>query len=217
MKEPNKQAKKSIFVINKEKIGSSLDDFIILQILIKTKYGFVAKVQSKKNNKIYAMKKSNLSLAQESNMERYYKNQTLFLKQLKNENICQYYTDFIKDNCLYIIMEYMDNGNLLQFQNVMRKSRVQEEKLIKIFLQCLNGLVYIHSKGIIHRNIKLDSILLDSNLNVGIIDFKMAAVSNIENAKSFATDESKIAQIVNHNTKVGSGKFKAPEIDKDKD
>ena len=113
-------------------------------------------------------------------------------------------------------MEYIDNGNLLQFLNIMKKSGVQEEKLIKIFLQCLNGLVYIHSKGIIHRNIKLDSILLDSAFNVKIIDFKMAAASKIESAKNFATDESKITQIVNHNTKIGSGNFKAPEIDKDK-
>ena len=212
MEAQNNQSQENNFEKNRERIGGSLDDFIILQILSISKIGFVFKVRSKKNNEIYAMKISDLSLAQEKKVNKYYKNQTLILKQLKNENICQYYTDFVENNCLYIIMEYLDNGNLVH----LKKLRLPEEKLIKIFLKCLNGLVYIHSKGIIHRNIKLDKILLDDNLNIKIIDFKMAAVSDNEKAKLFSKDEHISTQLVNHMTKIASGKFKAPEIDKDK-
>ena len=216
MNAPNNQSQINNLEKNKEEIGNCFDDFYILKIIKESKYGFVAKVYSKKNNKIYAMKKSNLEKVEAEKLGKYYKNQLIFLKKLKNENICQYYTDFCQDNCLYIIMEYMDNGNLLKLMDIMKKFKIPEEKLLKIFLKCLNALVYIHSKGIIHRNIKLDSFGIDNNFNPKMINFKKAAVSDLEISKNFAEDEHKRAEIVNHFTKIGEGFFKAPEIDKDK-
>ena len=194
-------------------IGNCLADFTVLQVLGQNKYGFVAKVKSLKNNQIYAMKKNNLSLAERERRLKYYKNEVLFMKQLDHENICKYYTHFNEQDCLYIIMEYVDNGNLLNL--IYLKNKLNEEKLIYIFLGCLRALNYIHSKGVIHRNIKPSNIVLDSTYQIKLIDFKMAAVDNIDRAQVFSKDDSQKAELVNHMTRVGAGAFKAPEIDND--
>jgi len=205
-----------ILGMNNKEIGSHLFDFSILQIINQDKYGYVAKVRSMKNNKIYAMKKYDFSKANKNNFLKYCKNEVLFLKQLDHENICKYYTSFNGDNSIYIISEYMDNGNLLSLLNANKNlnEKIKEEKLFLIFLQCMKGLEYIHSKGIIHRGIKPINILMDSNGQIRINDFKMAALDNIEVAKNFAEEQSKRAELVNHMTIVGSGNFMAPEINK---
>ena len=200
---------------NKKEIGNKLDDFIILSLLGKSNYGFVSKVQSKKNGKIYAMKKSDLSIANKKNILKYYKNHPLFLKQLDHENICKYYTDFQEGDNLYIIMEYMDGGNLMNLLKLIKKFGTNEERLIKIFLKCLQGLEYIHSKGIIHRDIKLANIVMDNEDQVKIIDFKMAAFSNFDKAKFLPKDNNSKRELINHNTIIGSEEYKAPEIAKD--
>ena len=68
----------------------------------------------------------------------------------------------------------MSNLDLEEYirANIYLKRTIEEEKLWEIFYECLNGLVYLHQKGIIHRDIKLKNIFLDDNLNIRIGDFK---------------------------------------------
>jgi len=56
--------------------------------------------------------------------------------------------------------------------NFVRKRKKMDENVAKcLFVQVIEGLGYIHSKNIIHRDIKLDNILLDGKGNVKIADF----------------------------------------------
>jgi serine/threonine protein kinase len=54
---------------------------------------------------------------------------------------------------------------------------IPETRARKIFVQLLGGIKYIHSKGIVHRDIKLENIFLDTDGNVKIGDFSHAAYS----------------------------------------
>ena len=66
-------------------------------------------------------------------------------------------------------MEYISGGNL---QSFVKKRRKLCEKTAKIlFRQIIQGIKYIHSRGIVHRDIKLENILLDLNNIVKICDF----------------------------------------------
>ena len=96
--------KQNCYEKNKEEIGNKSDDFIILSLIGKSNCGFVSKVQSKKNGKIYAMKKSNLSKINENEQLKYYENYPNILKQLDHENVCKYYNDFKEGDNLYLIM-----------------------------------------------------------------------------------------------------------------
>ena len=178
-----------------DEIGNKLEDFVILSILNKGKNGFVAKVKSKKNNKIYAMKKYNLSINEEQ--KQLFLNEKIFLKKLNHENICKYYLSFIESNCLYFIMEYMDNGSLLDLINTYLelnktiKKKIEDKTLFNIILQCLRGVAYIHSLGLIHLDIKPAHFLMDSYGHVKLIDFKIACLLDEKNINFFIDDKDK--------------------------
>ena len=194
-------------------IGKTLSDFEILQVVGQGTFGFVAKVRSKKNLKIYAMKKVDLSKVKED-QKKYYLNETLFLKRLNHPNICRLLSSFKENNNIYMITEYIDNGDLFSFLNGYRKLKkyIPEEKLWNIFEQCLQGLVYINSLGIIHRDIKPANILYGSNGECKITDFNVSSVINLEKASNFTKDEEKKLDLLNQNTEVGTPGFKASEV-----
>eukprot|EP00806_Schmidingerella_arcuata_P003863 Macronucleus_4502.p1 GENE.Macronucleus_4502~~Macronucleus_4502.p1 ORF type:complete len:192 (+),score=20.82 Macronucleus_4502:1-576(+) len=66
-------------------------------------------------------------------------------------------------------MELCAGGDLLNY--VRKRRRLKEPFAQKIFRQIIEGLGYIHSKNVAHRDIKLDNILLDGKGNVKIADF----------------------------------------------
>lgn len=66
-------------------------------------------------------------------------------------------------------MEYVCGGDLLSF--IRRRTRLNEASAKPIFKQIIEALDYIHSNGIVHRDIKLDNILIDLQNNIKICDF----------------------------------------------
>ena len=198
-------------------IGNHISDFEILQVLHKGDFGFVAKVNSKKNFQIYAMKTYNLSKIEDPDYLKYYENESLLMKKLKHPNVCRLYTSFKENNIIYMIMEFMDNGNLYSFlnANMILNKRIKEDKLWNIFEQCLKALVYIHSEGLIHRDIKPANFLFNNDGQVKLTDFSASVLSNIEKAKNFSKDIKKKEELINQMTCIGSGNFKAPEIIED--
>ena len=185
---------------------SSLKDFEILRILSHNKDGFTAKVRALKNNKIYVMKKIN----NKNNNNR----QLVILKDLNHENIIKYITHFEDDDYLYIITEYLDCTNLgsLINQNKALNIIMKEEKLVNIFLKCLSGLAYLHSLGLIHRNINPGNILIDSHGQIKIINFQKAAYENKSFTDHLKIDDNKMCGLVNHGTVMDSSNYIAPEL-----
>ena len=179
-------------------IGSKFEDFIILKVLNHGQYGFVAKVKSKIDNNIYSMKRVDLNLIKVESTIRYYKNEYDFIKKkFDHQNVYKPISCFKQNNIIYIITEYMDGGNLTDLYGWYKENnqKMEEKRLLKIFIQCLRGLRYIHEQNIIHRYLKQDTIILDSNDHVKIINFKYA----IEKDK-------------NDNNKIDIGILTAPEM-----
>ena len=77
-------------------------------------------------------------------------------------------------------MELVDGVSLLSFLKSKLNRRVEENECRQIFSQIVRAVNYCHSKGICHRDIKLENILVDEWHNVKLIDFGFAAstVSN---------------------------------------
>ena len=89
--------------------------------------------------------------------------------QLNHPNIIKMYDVVEGKNAIAIIMEYASKGTLVQnmvYGNPMPLKRVRE-----IFTQICSVINYLHKKGIVHRDLKAENILLDRNNNVKLIDF----------------------------------------------
>ena len=90
----------------------------------------------------------------------------------KSNNIVKIFETFETKKHFCIVMEYVGAGNLLSF--IKKRSKLPEQVAKYIFKQIILSLQYMHSHNIIHRDIKLDNILIDLNNNIKICDFSIS-------------------------------------------
>lgn len=106
------------------------------------------------------------------------------LKELNHENIVRYLGSSTDDQFLNIFLEYVPGGSV---QSMLNLYGPFEEPLIRNFIrQVLIGLNYLHSEGIIHRDIKGANILIDIKGTVKISDFgisKKVGSSNVDDTE----------------------------------
>lgn len=86
-------------------------------------------------------------------------------------------------NLVYIIMEYVTGGLLFDFCQSM--GAMGEDAGRFFFHQMLDTLEHMHSKKVVHRDLKLENILLDDNLNLKVADFGFACYKSIDKLKSY--------------------------------
>ena len=167
-------------------MGSNVDDFEILQVLGEGSFGFVAKVKSRLNHKIYAMKQMDFSTLKDKKIIKLCENETKLLSKLNHSLITKYYKSIKEGDKLYIIMEFMDNGDLggmMKASKILEKP-IEEEKIYEIFIQAMKSLAYIHSKNLIHRDIKPENLFISIDGIVKLGDFGVSATIVKKNQKS---------------------------------
>lgn len=98
------------------------------------------------------------------------------LLKLRHDYVVKIFETIHTEKSLVIVMELCAGGDLLNY--VRRRRRLKEPVARKIFKQIVEGLRYIHSKNVIHRDIKLDNILLDGAGTVKIADFGVSKKLN---------------------------------------
>jgi serine/threonine protein kinase len=87
------------------------------------------------------------------------------------------------DNLIYSIEEFFDGGSLRTY---FSEFRPRTERILRnIFIEILLGLEYLHSKNIIHRNLSLDTIMIDKNGVARITNYELAAQLIPHTAKTF--------------------------------
>lgn len=94
------------------------------------------------------------------------------LKLIRHPNIIQLYEILETPKQLYLIMEYANGGEL--FDYIVAKSRIDETEARKFFQQIISGINYIHKLNIVHRDMKPENLLIDSNNNLKIVDFGLS-------------------------------------------
>ena len=200
---------------DQKNVGNKLEDFIILQVMGEGTFGFVAKVKSKKNLEIYALKKNILSAMDEEQRKKLI-NEIKFLHFFNHKNVCRCLTSFEEDGCLYIVMKLFNNKDLFNHLSAFLSLgiTIEEQNIWDIFHQCLEGLTYIHNQGVIHRDIKLANLLMDENGNIIIGDFGVSAVMNRNEAIKFSNNEEEIQSLIfDPREPAGTPNFMAPEIE----
>ena len=94
------------------------------------------------------------------------------LTEMHNPFVIKVYKIYEDKNNFLIIMEYCEGGEL--FNYIVKKKRLSEDESSYFFFQLINGIEYIHSKGIAHRDLKPENLLLSKNKILKIIDFGLS-------------------------------------------
>ncbi|KAG6101803.1 hypothetical protein E4U31_003540 [Claviceps sp. LM219 group G6] len=122
------------------------------------------------------------------------------LKLIEHPNIMKLYDIWENRSEIYLILEYIDQGDLFTFIN--SRGRLPEELAIFFFRQMMSAISYCHSFNVCHRDLKPENILITADLQIKIADFGMAALHQ--------TATHQLA------TACGSPHYAAPELLKNK-
>ncbi|VDB93372.1 unnamed protein product [Peniophora sp. CBMAI 1063] len=96
------------------------------------------------------------------------------MEMLHHPNIVEYYGIEVHRDKVYIFEEFCQGGSLA---GLLEHGRIEDEGIIQVYtMQMLEGLAYLHSKGIVHRDIKPDNILLDHRGVIKFVDFGAAKI-----------------------------------------
>ncbi|KAL2139099.1 hypothetical protein VTI28DRAFT_5750 [Corynascus sepedonium] len=94
------------------------------------------------------------------------------LKQLTHPNIVRLHKMEESDRHYGIVLEYASGGEL--FDYILNHRYLKDNAARRLFAQLVSGVGYLHKKGIVHRDLKLENLLLDRNRNIIITDFGFA-------------------------------------------
>jgi len=94
------------------------------------------------------------------------------LKQLRHPNIVQLHKMEESERHFGIVLEYASGGEL--FDYILNHRYLKDNAARRLFAQLISGVGYLHKKGIVHRDLKLENLLLDRNRNIIITDFGFA-------------------------------------------
>jgi protein-serine/threonine kinase len=94
------------------------------------------------------------------------------LKLLTHPNIVRLEEVIQNDKYIGIVLEYASGGEL--FDYILNHRYLKDNIACRLFAQLISGVHYLHSKGIVHRDLKLENLLLDKHKNIIITDFGFA-------------------------------------------
>ena len=132
-------------------------------------FGKVSLGMHKLSRKLVAIKSINKEYLSEEKQKNKVMHEVGILLRLRHPSIVKLFETFETGRHILLVMELCAGGDLLNY--VRKRKKIEEDSAKYIFKQIIEGLGYIHSKNILHRDIKLDNILLDGKGKVKIADF----------------------------------------------
>ena len=162
----------------------SLEDFQIIKVIGRGSYGKVCLVQYKKTKELYAMK----SLKKDVLLDQDQVESTLVEKKILEKLDYPFLVGMVfcfqTEERIYFIMPFVRGGELFQH---LRNCRFFPEEKVKFYSAIIGlSLEYLHTHGIVYRDIKPENILIDEDGYLRLVDFGMAKVlQGDEKATSF--------------------------------
>jgi tetratricopeptide (TPR) repeat protein/predicted Ser/Thr protein kinase len=152
-------------------IGKTISHYRILEKLGEGGMGVVYKAQDTKLDRLVAIKFLPQHLTSDSAEKERFVHEAKAASALNHTNITTVYQIDEFDGQMFIVMEYCEGQTLRQ---VIEKETLSVKKVLDIGIQICEGLTIAHEKGIVHRDIKSDNIMLTPRGQVKIMDFGLA-------------------------------------------
>ncbi|RHN50091.1 putative protein kinase CAMK-AMPK family [Medicago truncatula] len=157
-------------------VGGSVDICLTNYKLVKTLYhwssGKVRLAENVLTGEKVAIYLIDCRWKENTQMEEKVRREINTLKLLRHPHIIQVYEVIETLTNIYVIMEYMESGEL--FDYIVEKGRLHEDEARKFFQQIISGVQHCHNNMVAHRDLKPETILLDSKFNIKITDFGLS-------------------------------------------
>ena len=170
-------------------MNTQIEDLTLIKILGKGSYGEVFLSTKTGRRELFATKKISRAQADQPSFKKYFENEIKILNSLKHPNIVRLEELKATKDYYFIVMEYINGGSLTDClkKYQQRYGRAFPEEIVQYLMrQTVSAIKYIHDRKIIHRDLKLDNIMVKfnndvdlnnlnmMNSNIKIIDFGLA-------------------------------------------
>ncbi|XP_022326348.2 serine/threonine-protein kinase PLK4-like isoform X4 [Crassostrea virginica] len=165
-------------------MGESIDDYQVLNLLGKGGFACVYRARSNKTGMEVAIKMIDKKLMKAHGMVARVRKEVEIHSRLKHPSILELYNYFEDNNYVYLVLEICMNGELNRYLKANCKVLTEDEAQ-HFMRQIVEGMLYLHSHGILHRDLTLANLLLTRNMNVKIADFGLATQLTVPDEKHF--------------------------------
>ncbi|XP_066241108.1 serine/threonine-protein kinase PLK4 [Saccopteryx leptura] len=178
-------------------IGEKIEDFKVGNLLGKGSFAGVYRAESIHTGLEVAIKMIDKKAMYKVGMVQRVQNEVKIHCQLKHPSILELYNYFEDSNYVYLVLEMCHNGEMNRYLKNRRKP-FSENEARHFMHQIITGMLYLHSHGILHRDLTLSNLLLTRNMNIKIADFGLATQLQMPHEK--------------HYTLCGTPNYISPEI-----
>ncbi|KAI0561785.1 Serine/threonine protein kinase [Gracilaria domingensis] len=182
-----------------------VEDFYILETLGVGAFAKVRLAIHSGTHQRYACKILDKSFIRQREQNRHVKNEIDALARLNHKNVVQLVEVINTAKRIYIIMELVSGGEL--FDVITKNNRLTEPQARYYFHQLVEGVHYCHRRGVFHRDLKLENILLSTDGEVKITDF---GLSQLLAGRADGMDSVNSSVLLS--TQCGSPFYVAPEV-----
>nr|XP_018670432.1 serine/threonine-protein kinase PLK4-like isoform X1 [Ciona intestinalis] len=177
--------------------GSTIAEYEVLNLIGRGAFACVYRAKCRQSNRGVAIKMIDKRSMRKSGMVSRVRSEVEIHAQLKHPSILELHHCFEDADHVYLILELCMKGELNRFLKSQGNS-LCEQQVREFMVQIVEGMLYLHAHGILHRDITLANMLLDDNCHIKIADFGLAT------RLALPTDK--------HFTMCGTPNFISPEI-----
>ncbi|XP_070259980.1 protein kinase C zeta type isoform X2 [Myotis yumanensis] len=152
--------------------GLGLQDFDLIRVIGRGSYAKVLLVRLKKNDQIYAMKVVKKELVHDDeDIDWVQTEKHVFEQASSNPFLVGLHSCFQTTSRLFLVIEYVNGGDLMF--HMQRQRKLPEEHARFYAAEICVALNFLHERGIIYRDLKLDNVLLDADGHIKLTDYGM--------------------------------------------
>ena len=163
-------------------MGNTISSYQIERLLGEGGMGKVYLGTDPRSGQKVAIKELYPEYARDRHLRLRFEREAMAMATLDHPNIVRFHEFLEQNGSLYLIMEYA-NGQTLEKYIARVTGPIPEARAVLLMEKILDAFTYAHDKGIVHRDIKPNNIIVTPDLNIKILDFGVAKLMNMTDIK----------------------------------